>query len=408
MVQLYARRQRRMEVPGFRKGKAPLEVVHRYFPAEQVREEAVEELVQESYEKALEQTGLDPLESAKAEHIEPEEGGSVRVKLQVTVRPEIKLGEYKGLKLRKRILPVAEKHVDAEIEKLRQREATLKPAEDKQIEKGDIATVDWQVEVDGQKVESQSARGYPVEVGSDRLFPELNEVLLGARVGDERRTEVTFPQDLPDTNLAGKKGQLIVTARRIHETTSPPVDDEFARRMGAGSVQELRQKIRAALEEAAEKWTQQDLEDQAVQQVVDSSNVEVPAPLVNRQAARRRAALERELQAQSKSLDEFLSSSGKAESQLARELEVQAKDDVRKALVLDAIGREEGIEVEPEDVEQEIERLAEDTGVKRRRLETIYRSGRQLSHLMNRLYQQKVTALLLQNAEIEEEPAAGN
>lgn len=408
MARLYAQRQRRMEIPGFRKGKAPLEVVQRYVPAERVREDAVEELVQESYEKALEQTKIEPLEAASAEQIEPEEGGSVRVRLRVTVRPEIQLGKYKGLKLKRRLLPVAEEHVDAEIEKLRQRAAALKPVEDKQVDKGDIATVDWDVEVDSQKVETQSAKSYPVEVGSDKLFPQLNEVLLGAKVGDERRTEVTFPQDLPDASLAGKKGQLIVTVRQVHQMTAPALDDEFARRMGAQTVLELRQKTGAALEEAAKKWTEQDLREQAVQQLVESSKLEIPAPLVERQAARRRAALERELEAQSGSLDEFLSSSGTTERQFAAELELEAKGDVRRALVLDCIGRQEGVEVEPGEIEQEIQRLAEGTGVKRRRLEAIYRSSRRLSQLMNRLYQDKVIALLLQNAEIEEEPAAAS
>jgi trigger factor len=407
-AQLYAERQRRMEIPGFRKGKAPLEVIQRYVPVERVREDAVDELVQESYGKALEQTKLEPLEAARAEQIEPEEGGSVRVRLRVTVRPEIQLGKYKGLKLKKRVFPVAEEHVDAEIEKLRQRAGALKPAEDKQVEKGNIATVDWDVEVDGQKVEGQSAKNYPVEVGSDKLFTELNEVLLGARVGDERRTEATFPQDLPDASLAGKKGQLIVTVKQIHQKSLPDLDDEFARRMGAQSVLELRQKIRAALEETAEKWTQQDLGEQAVEQVVESSKLEIPAPLVDRQAARRKAAIERELEAQSSSLDEYLSSSATTERQFAAQLELQAKEDVRRALVLDCIGRQEGIEVEPEEIEQEIQRLAEDTGVKRRRLEAIYRSGRRLSQLMDRLYQDKVIALLLENAEIEEEPAAAS
>jgi trigger factor len=407
VARVYHQYGRRLSVPGFRKGKVPQAILERYLSPEDAAEEAIEDLAGEGFRQAVEEHRLSPVGRATLEKSDRRDDGSVVITAVVPVRPEVVLGPYKGLKAAKTVAEVTDEHVAAELDKLRGRHAEYRQVEDRGVEAGDLAIVDATLLIDGQPHEQGSATGYPLEVGSDTLFPELNESLIGAGVGEERRVPVTYPADFHRPDLAGKSGEFVVTVRQIKRRELPELTDDFVRRhTSVPSADELRQRIRNTLEAVAEAMAESNLRSSLVDQVVAGSQVEVPAPMVEREAGRHQAALERELDEQGATLDAYLSRRGLSEAAWRRSLEVEARGDVRRALVVDALGDAERLEPAEAEIDAEIALLAREEGRSpeqtRRRLE---RAG-ELDRIINRVYHRKVMEFLVQAAEITTEQAA--
>jgi trigger factor len=261
--------------------------------------------------------------------------------------------------------------------------------------------------VEGERHDQGSATGYPLEVGSDKLFPELNESLVGARVGEERRVPVTYPADFHRPELAGKSGEFAVTIGQVKERVLPELTDEFAREhTSITSVEKLGERIRRTLEAVAEAMAESNLRNELLGQVVEASQVEVPAAPVEREVARRAEAVEEDVERQGASLESYLARRGLSEQAWRRSLAVEARNDIRRALVLDAIGRAEKIEPTDKEIERELAEQAKEEGRTpeqvRRRLER----ADDLDRIVNRVYHRKVMEFLVRNAEVTSETAA--
>jgi len=408
VARVYRQHAKDLSVPGFRKGKVPRQILERYLSREAATEQAIEDLANEGFRKAIAEHRLAPVDRATMDKADTREDGSVVIQATVPVRPEVTLGAYKGLKATKAASEVTDEHVDAEIDKLRTRHAEYQPVEGRGVEQGDLAIVDCALLIEGEPQEQGSANGYPLEVGTDTLFPELNESLIGAQVGEERRVPVSYPEDFHREEWAGKSGEFVVTVQQLKARVLPELTDEFvAQHTTAKNVLDLRVRVRSGLQAVAEAVAESNLRAELVGQVVEASQVEVPAEPVAREVERRGAAAEQELEERGGTLEGYLARRGMSEEGWLRSLEIEARNDVRRALVMDAIGRAEGLEPSDEEMEPEIAALAQEEGrtpeQMRRRLE---RSD-ELDRIANRVYHRKIMDYLVEHAEVSSEAAPG-
>jgi len=396
---------RRASIPGFRRGKAPRAVLERYVDQEALKEQIIGELLEAAYDAAAEKAGIQPLGRARIADADLTEEGALTFKATVTLRPQISLGEYKGLKAVRQITAVTDSQVEAELERVRSRHAQfgeLPP--EAAIEKGDLAIVDYEMLVEGEKREDASASGYPLEVGADQLFPELNEALLGGRPGDVREFDVNYPQDHSDQSLAGRSAHFRVTIVQARRRQLPALDDEFAEQVSdLHTLQELRDRIRGNLETIGQAIADEEVRNQLMRQVSESASLDVPEMIVGRETDRRIDEITEELERRNLSLHQHLQQIGRSFEDWRADLEAEARQAARRALLLDEIGRREKIEVTEEDLDGEIHRIAKAENMDAERIHERLRDPAEMNRLATRLYHRKVLQFLVDQAEISEE-----
>jgi trigger factor len=352
-----------MRVPGFRKGKVPPPIVIGRLGREAVLDEALRNALGGWYADAIEEAGIAPVGEPELDMGElPDEGEPLSFSIEVGVRPDAKLGQYKGLEVGRREPAVAESAIDEELERLRERFATLETV-DRPAGEGDQVVVDYVGYVDGEPFEGGTGRDQLLELGGGRLIPGFEEQLTGASAGDQRTVEVTFPEDYQATELAGKAARFDVTVTEVKAKRLPETDDEFASEAGGfDNVAELREDIANRLKEAEERAIEREFEEAALDAAVAESEVEVPEKLVH---ARAHELLDETLSAlarQGISKEAYLQIAGKDEEEMAREAEPAAAQALKRDAVLAAIVNAEGIEPTDEQVLEALEPSAERTG----------------------------------------------
>jgi trigger factor len=393
-----------VQVPGFRPGKAPRSMIESHLSMNLVRQEALEQLTNNSFSDALEQTGLEPINQPKLEEGTPQEDGGFTYQAVVTVMPEVKLGEYKGLKVRKPVATIDDAVIDNEITRLRQRYETLAPAPESPIESGDIAVIDYGLEVEGALVEEAAVNGYPLEVGADTLFPELNEGLLGAKEGETRRIDGTLSETYTDEKLAGKDCVFVITVKDVKRPTMPPLDDDFAKKLRVESVEELRNRIREALENQSKRMSDEAVREQLATQVTDSAETELPSILIERFRDNRRQEIEANLAQQGVTLDDYLQRQGVTREAWLSTLDRDARRSLKRHLALREIERQEGITVTDEELEAEILIIAQQQGQSPMQIQRELEANESaLDDLTGHIKRNKVYQLLEESAEITEE-----
>jgi trigger factor len=393
---------REVQIPGFRPGKAPRAIVEAKLNQDAIRDEALERLTHSNYIDALEETGLNPIDRAKIEQSEMQEDGSFVFHALVTVMPDVKLGDYRGLKAIKSIMPVKEEAIDAEINRIRKHFTTYASLPDHVIAKTDIAIIDYVMEVEGKTLEGSEVKGYPVEVGSDTLFPSLNEELIGKKPGEVVRVEGKLPKNYPDAALADKAMVYVTTVSEVKTMVIPELTDEWTQaNLEVLSVEQLRKEIGQSLENVAAYQAEQSLRDNLLSQVVQAAEVDIPEILVNRFADSREAEVMEELQQDGLDLDTFLRRRNITRADWDSRLERDARTQLKSYLVVQAIEKAESIKVSEAELKAEIERLAERDKVtptaKKRELE----SSGGLEDVFTRLSRGKVMQLLVDSAEID-------
>jgi trigger factor len=401
---------RTVSVPGFRPGKAPRALIEAQINMEMVRQEALERLTQESYLEALTQHQLNPLDRAQIQQRTLQEEGGFTFQATLSVLPEIKLGPYQGLKAIKQVLPVTEEAVEAELERIRRRQANYISDPAREIEKGDLVIIDYDLEVDGRPVENAGVRGYPLEIGQDSLFPELNDALLGAKMGETCKVDSRLPKTFPDPALADQPAIFSVTIQEVKTLALPDLTDEFAQKaLGLENLAAFRGKIKELLEQAAERQAKNSLRENLLSQVVDASEFELPRLLVDRYVTSQENEILEQLGGKEKELEAYLAHHGLSRAAWREELQREARRQVKNFLIINELERRENIEVREEELTVLVNRLAEQErtspAAKRRALEE---SG-ELESLANRIGREKILQLLEDSAEIitgESEPPA--
>jgi trigger factor len=344
---------REMRVPGFRSGKVPPEVVLRQVGREAVLDEAVRRGLPGWYEEALADAGIQTVGDPQVDLSDlPEKGAPLAFTIEVGVVPPAQLGEYRGIEVGRREPKVDDQEVQAELERMRESLASLETVE-REAGEGDFVVMDYVGSVDGTPFEGGEGRGQVVELGSGRLIPGFEEQLAGASAGEERTVELTFPDDYPAEQLAGKDASFAVEVKEVKEKRLPELDDDFAVEAGGyDSLEELRAEIESRIAQAEERAIEAEFREAAVDAVVDQAKIEVPHELVHSKAHEMWHRTARRLAAQGIQPEQYLQMAGKTEEELVVESESDAETALKREAVLAAIVEAEGIEVSDEEIEQ--------------------------------------------------------
>ncbi|MDX6595773.1 MAG: trigger factor [Solirubrobacterales bacterium] len=350
-----------MRLPGFREGKAPPSLVIQRLGFGPVLEESIREALPEWYEGALLDAAVSPIGDPSIEMLStPEsEGESLRFKFEVGVRPPAKLGEYKGLEVGKGEAEVPDDVVETEIERVRESFARLQPVE-REAAAGDSLLIDFEGLVDGTAFEGGKAEDYLLALGSGSLIEGFEEQLTGAKPGEERQVEVTFPDDYQAEQLAGKDAVFNVKVKEVREKILPELDDEFAADASEfETLEELRADIREKVGEALGSRAEEDFRIAAIDVAVDAATVDVPPDLVTARATERWERMERQLAQRGMDPDAFLQMQGKTREELIEESKPDASRELKREAVVTAIVEAEAIEVSDEELVEALEHSAE-------------------------------------------------
>ncbi|HEY7331804.1 MAG TPA: trigger factor [Candidatus Limnocylindria bacterium] len=370
----------RTKVPGFRPGKAPRHVIDRFVGRGSVLAEAIDHLVGESYDAALDQTTLIPIDQPQVD-IDPNavvEGQTVTFTATVAVRPEVALGAYTDYPFTLETPETTDEQVDGVIEELRNEQATLRPVDERGAAKGDVAAVKFAGTIDGEPFEGGSADRLPLVIGDDRMIPGWEDQLIGLKVGETKGFDIGFPDDYRVEELRGKQAHFEVELLDVRERILPDVDDEFAKSVGdVASVDELRAEIRDALEKRAAAEARHAFADRIIDFAASNATVELPEVMVANEIEIMRDELGNRLAQQRIGMQQYLELAKQTPEELATELREPAERRVKVLLTLSAIAEKEGIDATDDEIQAEIDeqlarygndpRLAESLGSRRGR-----------------------------------------
>jgi trigger factor len=343
---------RDLKIPGFRKGKVPPQVVLQRVGREAVLDEAVRQALPDWYEEAIGDAGLNTVGEPSLDLGElPDKGSPLEFSIEIGVRPTAQLGEYKGLEVGRREPEVPTDEVEGEIERLREQSASLDNVE-RPAQKGDFVVIDFLGRVGGEPFEGGEARGYLLELGSNRLVEGFEEQLEGASAGEEREVNVTFPEDYRAENLAGNEATFDVSVKEVKEKRLPELDDDFAAEAGGfDSLDELREDIASKLREQQERMIDTEFREAVVDAAVAEAKIDVPHELVHAKAHEMWHQTARRLSAQGLDPARYLQMTGKeSEEEIVHEAEPEAERALKRESVLAAVVEAEGIEVDDEEL----------------------------------------------------------
>lgn len=352
---------KKVNVPGFRKGKVPRVIFERHFGVESLYQDALDILLPKAYEEAIEETGITPVDRPDIDIEQLEKGKSLIFKATVTVKPEVKLGQYRELEVPEKDFSVTDEAVDEEIERMRKQQGELEVVEDEPVQEGDTVIIDFTGYVDDEPFEDGSAEKYTLEVGSGTFIPGFEDQIVGMKAEEERDVKVTFPEDYNASHLAGKDAVFKVKLHEIKRLNLPELDDEFAQDVSEfDTLEELKADVRKRLEENKEKEKEEYIRNELVKLATENAEVEVPHVMIHHEMDHMLQHFEQQLSFQGMNLDMYRQFTGQSEEEIKEKFHDDAEQKVRSSLVLEAIAKEENIEVTEEDIEAEINRLAEE------------------------------------------------
>jgi trigger factor len=340
-----------MKLPGFRKGKVPPEMVVQRLGRETVLTQALESSLGDWYERAMLDSGVNPVGDPKLDLSDlPDEGKPLRFSIEVAVRPRAELGEYKGLEVGREEPEVPEEAVDTEINRLREGFARLNPV-DRAANEGDVVLIDYEGKIDGEPFEGGTAKDYLLELGEGRVLPELEKALVGAVAGDESQVTVPFPDDYPAEEVAGKSAEFDVKVKEVREKELPELNDDFAAEASEfDTLAELREHISGQIREILDRQIAERFQQAALDAAVAKAKVELPDPVVEARAAEMWRRVERSLQQQGMDPENYLQIQGKTREEMVKEARPDAEQALRREAVLEAVAEAEGIEITEEDM----------------------------------------------------------
>ena len=356
----YQKQKNQISIPGFRKGKVPRQMVEKMYGKEVFYEEAANLLIPDAYDKALDECEEDIVSSPKIEVVQIEAGKPFIFTATVAIKPEVKLGKYKGVKVDKIDTAVTDEEIDEEINKERENNARTITVEDRPVKDGDMTSLDFEGFVDGEAFEGGKGEDYPLTIGSGAFIPGFEEQLVGAEIGKEVEVKVTFPEDYQAEHLQGKEAVFKCTVKEIKEKELPELDDEFASEVSEfETLAEYRENVKKNLTEKKEKDAKNAKEEAAIKAVVEASEMEIPEPMLESQQRQMVDEFAQRITMQGLSMEQYFQFTGTNYQQMVEQVKPQALERIKSRLVLEAVVKAENIEVSEEDYEKELETMAE-------------------------------------------------
>ena len=352
--------RKKVTVPGFRKGRVPRKIFESRFGVEALYQDALDILLPDAYEQAVKETGIQPVDQPKIDIEQLEKGKSLIFKATVTVKPEVKLGQYKELEVKEKDFTVTAEDVEKELKEMQKQQGQLEAVEDGEVQEGDHVILDFEGFVDGESFEGGKAEKYNLEVGSGTFIPGFEDQLLGLKPGEEKEVNVTFPEDYNAKDLAGKPALFKVKLHEIKRLDLPELDDEFAQDVSEfDTLDELKADIEKNLQEKAEKDKENYVREQVVEMATANAEVDIPQVMIDHEVDHMLHQFEHQLGFQGLNLDTYKKFTGMDDEALKEKFEEEAKENVKKNLVLEAIAEAENVEVTEEDIEKEVKQMAE-------------------------------------------------
>ncbi|GIN86926.1 trigger factor [Heyndrickxia sporothermodurans] len=350
---------KQVNIPGFRKGKIPRGMFEQRFGVESLYQDALDIILPEAYSKAIEEAGIEPVDRPEIDIEQMEKGKELIFKATVTVKPEVKLGEYKGLEVEKFDTEVTDEDVENELKTLQEKHAELVLKEEGAAENNDTVVIDFEGFVDGEAFEGGKADNYSLVLGSGSFIPGFEEKLVGVKAGEEKDVEVTFPEEYHAAELAGKPATFKVTVHEIKTKELPELDDEFAKDVDSEveTMEELKEKTKNNLKHSKEHEAEHAVQDAVVEKAAENAEMDIPEAMITNEVDRMMQEFEQRLQMQGMNLELYFQFSGQDEDALREQMNEDAKKRVRTNLTLEAIAEAENIEVSDEEAEAEIEKM---------------------------------------------------
>ncbi|MGO4183227.1 trigger factor [Paenibacillus sp. TAF43_2] len=389
----------KVNVPGFRKGKVPRGMFESRFGIESLYQDAIDILLPDAYSDAIKETNLEPVDRPEIEVEQFAKGETFKFKAKVIVKPEVTLGEYKGLEVESVVSEVTEEEIAAELERLQQRHAELTVVEEGAAANGDITVIDFDGYVDGEAFEGGASERYSLELGSNSFIPGFEEQVVGMQIGDFKDIEVNFPESYHAEHLAGKPAVFKVKLHEIKRKSLPTLDDEFAKDVSEfDTLEEYKQDLVNKLKERKDQEGEQARETAVVDKATAAADVEIPEPMIVTETDYMIKDFENRLKMQGMNMDLYFQFSGQNESVLRDQMRADAEKRVRNNLVLDAIAKAENIVADDEDLNEELEKLSKSYNRPSAELRDIFEKNGNLSNLQEDIALRKTIKFLLENS----------
>ncbi len=357
---VYKRQRNRIQIPGFRKGKAPRKMIENMYGAGIFYEDAANAIIPDAYEKAYEECGEEITSSPEIDVVQIESGKPFIFTAVVALKPEVKLGDYKGVEIDKFSAEVTEEEVNAEIDRERDNSARMVSVEDRPVQDGDMTELDFEGFVDGVAFEGGKVENYPLTIGSGAFIPGFEEQLIGAELNKEVEVNVTFPEDYNAEHLAGKDAVFKCTVKEIKAKELPELDDEFASEVSEyDTLEEYKANVRKGLEEKKAKQAKEEKEDAAMAAVVENAEIEIPEAMLTTEQRQMYDQFAQRITMQGIQMEQYMQMTGSTKEGMLEQLKPQAERKIKSRLCMEAVAKAENITASEEEYEEEMKVMAD-------------------------------------------------
>ena len=396
--QSYQKNKNRVQIQGFRKGKAPLALIEKVYGPEIFYEDAADIVINDTYSQAAEESGLDIVSRPEVDFDQIEKGKNFIYTATVAVKPDVKLGEYKGIEVAKQVVEVTDAEVDAEVDKLRDQNARSITIEDQPVQDKDIIKLDYEGSVDGVPFEGGKAEDAELVIGSHTFIDNFEEQLIGMNIGDEKEINVTFPEEYHAENLKGKAAVFKCKINAITRKELPEADDEFAQEVSEfDTLAEFKEDMKKKLLESKQKETDRIIEDEAIEKLIQSSEMDVPDGMVDNEARHLAEDFAQRIQGQGMPFEQYLKYTGMDAKMFINQMKPQALKRIQSRLVLEAVVKAENIEITPEEVDMEFTTLSEQYKMEKDKIKEMI-VGKELDNFKMDIAVGKAATLVRENA----------
>ena len=398
MQNAYLKARGKISIPGFRKGKAPRKMIEQMYGKGIFLEDAANALIPEHYSKALEECDLEIVSQPEIDVTQAEPGKAFIFTAEVAVKPEVTLGEYKGVEVPKSETEVTDEDIDAEIKKEQEKNSRTVTVEDRGAENGDITTIDFEGFVDGVAFEGGKGTDYPLTLGSGSFIPGFEDQLVGAKAGDHVEVNVTFPEEYQAAELAGKAAVFQCDVKKVETKELPELDDDFAQDVSEfDTLAEYREDVKKNLTEKKEKEARAAKENAAVDKAIENAEMEIPDAMLNTQVRQMMNDFASRMQSQGLTMEQYFQFTGMTAEKMQEEMKPQALKRIQTRLVLEKIAETENIEVSEDEVNEEISKMAEMYKMEADKLKELL-GDRELEQMKKDMVVQKAVTLVADEA----------
>ena len=396
---VYKKNAKYFNIPGFRKGKAPFKMVEKAYGIQIFYEDAFNEIAGEAYVKGLEDNKIEAVSKPEIDIKQIEAGKDLIFTAVVQTKPEVTLGAYKGIELKKVEYNVTDKDVEHELEHIAEHNARLVAVEDRPVEKGDTVVIDFEGFADGKAFEGGKAENHELEIGSGKFIPGFEDQIIGMKIDEDRDIKVTFPKEYPAKELEGKEATFKIKLHEIKKKELPEINDEFAKDASEfDTLEDWKKSIREKQEKANESKAKFEMEDAAIETVCKNAKVDIPSGMIETQLDNMEKDISSRLNYQGMNLDQYLQMIGKTKKEFRDENKEQAEKQVKTSLVLEAIMKDAKVEVTEEEIDAKIKEMAEMYGQKE---EEVKQNPELRKYVEESLKSEKTIHYIVDNAKIK-------